>query len=186
MERRSARNPRRASHPTSARTATASANAAAAVAGDRSCARVSVATAEPTSSAEALSGPTDRTRLLPEERVHDQGRQRRPEPGDRFEAGEPRVGEALGHQIGRNRDAGYGITASGPSPTAYCRQARHLRGWREEPAEVGHGTMMGHIGTVVVAVGVGTGPPPEASVQPENESCSMRSWPPDPVIGPER
>ena len=65
LERRSARNPSRANHPTSARTATASANAAAAVAGDRSCARVSVATAEPTSSAEALSGPTDRTRLLP-------------------------------------------------------------------------------------------------------------------------
>ena len=48
--------------------------------------------------------------------------------------------------------SGYGIAASGPSPTAYCCQARDLRGWREEPADVGHGSMMGHVGTVVAAV----------------------------------
>ena len=71
-------------------TATASANAAAAVAGGRSVRAGQRCDRGAHQQRRSALRPHRQDPAAAEERVHHQGRQRRPEPGDRFEPGEPR------------------------------------------------------------------------------------------------
>ena len=87
-----------ATHATSATPATASASGCGDLRSPRGSRRRR-ASRPPSPPAAPTRSPGRPTSVAgAEQRVHDQGRERGPQPGDRLEAGEPGVGHALGHE----------------------------------------------------------------------------------------